>query len=104
MQVTDEELEAVALAVHKAQGFSTPLSPPGSPWRNYEKEVARAAIIVYNATPGQVRMREDAARWRVARLGGIIIDTGRNPSLSIIYRGEQADARADAALAAEDKP
>ena len=81
MQVTDEELEAVARATALANALEYPEDSSGyrsipeygycqslddyveTVWEEFIP-LARAAITAYNATPGQVQMREDSERWR----------------------------------------
>ena len=54
---TIEEVEAVRLAILDVMQLSSPTP----------LEMVRAAILAYNATPGQAKLRADARLWRASQ-------------------------------------
>ena len=98
MQVTDEEVELCLEA-----WFAARTSSPGGFHLSQDKllhihrDRMRAAIAAYTTTEGQVRMREDAERYRLSQQACVHPDVQR-------AFNERMQAPADAARATESKP
>ena len=66
MQVTDEEVDEAGLAVKGYIWANVPSWTGADHVSAHDlRGIARAAILAYLATPGQVRMREDVERWNL---------------------------------------